>query len=104
MGRVGKKRKRYVLFTLGSEPSSEIREEFTRLLFKRYPALSKTAVVWLTNGVILRADIASFKEMREEVPQLHLGDFRVNALSSSGSISKLKRLAGGSLGRDEVLH
>ncbi len=99
MGRVGKKRKRYVLFTLGSEPSSEIREEFTRLLFKRYPVLSKTAVVWLNNGVILRTDIASFKGMREEVPQLHLGDFRVHALSSSGSISKLKRLAGGQSGQ-----
>ena len=99
MGRVGKKRKRYILFMFDSKPSSEVREEFTRLLSRRYPALSKTAVVWLDNGFILKADNTSFNEMREEVPQLHLVDFRVRALSSSGSISKLKRLAGGQSGQ-----
>ncbi len=92
MGRVGKKRKRYVLFTFDSKPSSEIREEFTRLLSRRYPVLSKTAVVWLDNGLILKADNSSFREMREEVPQLRISEFRVHSLSSSGSISKLKRL------------
>ena len=99
MGRVGKKRKRYVLFTHVSRPSRDVMDEFTRLISKRYPTLSKSAIVWLDNGVILKSDNNTFKEMREEVSQLHLGEFSVQALSSSGSISKLKRLAQGEAGQ-----
>ena len=63
------------------------------MIFERYPDLGKNRVVWVKDGVIVRSDHLRRAEM-EGALTLRIEGASLVPTRVSGSISKLKRLAG----------
>lgn len=89
----GRARKRYLLLS-GERPiGGEGQKEITALIFERYPDLERKRVVWVNGSVIVRTDSLRLEEMKESLA-LRAGGVKLETRRVSGSIGKLKRLAG----------
>ena len=93
---VGRKRKRYVLFASSGQTSPEERKELSRLILERHTAVDKK-MVWMDQGLIVKTDAAHLIEIKGG-PVLRFGEIELVARCTSGSISKLKRMATGGEG------
>ncbi len=85
--------KRYLLLSSDRPVDEETQKEFTRMILERYPDLGKNRVVWTMGRVIVRTDQLRLAEM-ERTLAMSAGGFVLAPKRVSGSISKLKRLAG----------
>ena len=87
-------RKRYLLLSGERPVDGEGQKEITGMIFQRYPDLQKKRVVWVNGSVIVRTDNVRLDEMKESL-SLRGGGVKLSPRRVSGSIGKLKRLAGG---------
>ncbi len=86
-------RKRYLLLSGDRPVDPESQKEITRLIFQRYPDLGKNRVVWVNGSLIVRTDHLRLPEMKESLA-MKAGGVELVTRRVSGSIGKLKRLAG----------
>jgi hypothetical protein len=89
----GRGRKRYLLLSGERPVDGEGQKEITAMIFQRYPDLPKNRVVWVNGSVIVRTDNLRVEEMKETL-SLRGGGVRLIPRRVSGSIGKLKKLAG----------
>ena len=94
MTHVGKKRKRYILLSCNGEVSDELRERVLRFAKERYTGIGEKAVIPLERAVIIRTDNLQIDRVRADFRNFDAAGLTLSARSVSGSISKLKRLAG----------
>ncbi len=95
MTHAGKRRKRYLLLSCTGELTEEVREGIARFAKERYEGVGEKAVILLRGGVIIRTDNIQIDRMRTDFGAFEIGGLTLRARSTSGSISKLKRLAEG---------
>lgn len=86
------RRKRYVLLTADGEVGPEAQRELLRVILERYPVLDRKKTVWVENSLIIRTDQLTLPEIRENLA-ISAGGVSLTPRLSSGSISKLKRVA-----------
>lgn len=89
----GRARKRYLLLSGERPVEGEGQRVINGLIFKRYPDLGKNRVVWVNGSLIVRTDNLRLEEMKESLA-LSAGGVKLETRRVSGSIGKLKRLAG----------
>ena len=88
-----KPRKRYILLSSERPVDEETQREFTRMIFENHPDLGRNRVIWFRGSLIVRTDHLRLAEMEQSLA-MRLGATALTTRRVSGSISKLKRLAG----------
>jgi len=88
--------KRYVLLVANGEFSEADIRELSLILEGKYGKLSVIPVQRNTHAVIVKTTNTVAPYLQETSGQLHLGEKRIAAVSTSGSIGKLKSIASGS--------
>ncbi|MDA4123049.1 MAG: hypothetical protein OK456_07720 [Thaumarchaeota archaeon] len=91
---VGRKRKRYVFLETSNPTDVEVRKELTRLVLEKHPSIDRKKMVWVERGLIVRTDPEHLIEMRTG-DRVKFGETEMVSRLTSGSISKLKRMASG---------
>ncbi len=95
MTHAGKRRKRYLLLSCTGEPTEEVRDGIVRFAKERYEGVGDKAVILLRDGLIIRTDNVQIDRVKNDFEAFEIGGLTLRARSTSGSISKLKRLAEG---------
>jgi len=93
--------KRYVLLQADADVQPQAWKELATLLEGRFGRLKAIPVAGNDRAMIVRTDNFAAPRIRE-CEDLHAGTARVRSVLTSGSIGKLKRLAGKSGGRDDA--
>jgi hypothetical protein len=85
--------KRYVLYEAKADVSNEELEEVGLILGRRHVGLKVIPVAGSRRALIVKTTDAVAPELRERSGRLTVGGTLVEAVLTSGSIGKLKRIA-----------
>jgi hypothetical protein len=86
--------KRYVLLEADGDVTPDDWEEFVVRLEQKFGKLRQIPVRGNGRVLVLKTNNKIAPAIREEIPNMRAGNGKVRSLLTSGSIGKLKRLAG----------
>jgi hypothetical protein len=86
--------KRYVLLEAEGDVTPDDWEEFIVRLEQKFGKLKRIPVGGNRHLLVVKTNNTIAPAIREEIPNMRAGNGKVRSLLTSGSIGKLKRLAG----------
>jgi hypothetical protein len=90
----GKGRKRYLLLLCEKAPTVEVRRAVVEFVRERHPDIGEKSVISVSGGIIIRSRPGQVNQLSDELENFEAEGVTLRSASTSGSISKLKRLAG----------